>query len=290
MSLTRNIGSSLTVDVRYIGTLSRKQMSSVNLNSVNMYAKTGGKTLFDLLSAVRRGENPVELDNMFMGLGISNATAVGKTNSSGVYQTAGAQMRAATAVYTPSYATVASSLANGNFSDLAAWIGRGNIATNNNPGKTNPVYTAGNLLRYNGFPENWIYTNPQYSSVTWNGNLDHANYHSMQTQVTLRPTHGLSLSATWTWSRNLGIRNVQDPRNRAVDFGLLNTHRTHALTTYGTFDLPFGPNRTLFSNVNPSVAGTHNRRMAAELGAHHADGPAGLFPCQNVVVGQWNSE
>jgi hypothetical protein len=36
---------------------------------------------------------------------------------------------------------------------------------------------------------------------------------------------------------------------------LLNTHRTHALTTYGTFDLPFGPNRTLFSNVNPSVLG-----------------------------------
>jgi hypothetical protein len=255
MSLTRNIGSSLTVDVRYIGTLSRKQMSSVNLNSVNMYARTGGKTLFDLLSAVRRGENPVEMDRMFMGLGISNPTPVGSTNSSGVYQTAGAQIRAATAVYTPSFATVAASLANGNFSDVVAWIGRGNIATNNNPGKTNPVYTAGTLLRYNGFPENWIYTNPQYSSVTWNGNLDHANYHSMQTQVTLRPTHGLSLSATWTWSRNLGIRNVQDPRNRAEDFGLLNTHRTHAITTYGTFDLPFGPNRTLFSNVNPSVLG-----------------------------------
>ena len=57
MSLTRNIGSSLTVDVRYIGTLSRKQMSSVNLNSVNMYAKTGGKTsVRSALEQCARGE------------------------------------------------------------------------------------------------------------------------------------------------------------------------------------------------------------------------------------------
>jgi hypothetical protein len=117
------------------------------------------------------------------------------------------------------------------------------------------TYTAGGVLRYNGYPENFIYTNPQYSAVTWNGNLDHANYHSMQTQVTLRPTHGLSLSATYTWSRNLGMLAYMDPTNRAPDYGLLNTHRSHAVTTYGTYDLPFGPNRMLFSNVNPSVVG-----------------------------------
>jgi hypothetical protein len=220
-----------------------------------MYAKTGGKTLFELLSAVRRGEDPVELDNMFMGLGISSDSPVGSINSSGVKVTAGAQLRAASGVYTPSWNTVQASLANGNFADLAGWLATANLNPSYNPGLSNQTYTAGSLLRYNGYPENWLYTNPQYSSVTWNGNLDHANYHSMQTQVTLRPTHGLSLSATWTWSRNLGIRNVQDPRNRAVDFGLLNTHRTHAITTYGTYDLPFGPNRMLFSNVNPSVLG-----------------------------------
>jgi len=124
-----------------------------------------------------------------------------------------------------------------------------------NPGLANQPYTAGGVLRYNGYPENFIYTNPQYSSVLWNGNLDHANYHSMQTQVTLRPTHGLSLSATYTWSRNLGMLGYTDHRDRAADYGLLNTHRSHAVTTYGTYDLPFGPNRLLFSNVNPNVLG-----------------------------------
>ena len=35
MALTRNIGSNMTLDVRYIGTLSRKQVGILNLNSAN---------------------------------------------------------------------------------------------------------------------------------------------------------------------------------------------------------------------------------------------------------------
>ena len=35
LSLTRNIGPSVTVDVRYVGTLSRKQIGSFALNSVD---------------------------------------------------------------------------------------------------------------------------------------------------------------------------------------------------------------------------------------------------------------
>jgi hypothetical protein len=152
--------------------------------------------------------------------------------------------------------TVRENLADGNFAGVAGALATMNINTKWNPTvPANATYTAGGVLRYNGYPENFIYTNPQYSSVTWNGNLDHANYHSMQTQVTLRPTHGLSLSATYTWSRNLGMLGYTDLRNRAADYGLLNTHRSHAVTTYGTYDLPFGPNRMLLSNVNPSVLG-----------------------------------
>jgi hypothetical protein len=46
-----------------------------------------------------------------------------------------------------------------------------------------------------------------------------------------------------------------DPRDRDADYGLLNTHRSHAVTTYGTYDLPFGPNRQIASGVNPSTWG-----------------------------------
>jgi hypothetical protein len=71
----------------------------------------------------------------------------------------------------------------------------------------------------------------------------------MQTQVTLRPTHGLNFQASYTWSRNLGDRgDGTDPLNRALDYGVLGSNRKHTLTTYGTYNLPLGPNGYVFRN------------------------------------------
>jgi len=77
----------------------------------------------------------------------------------------------------------------------------------------------------------------------------------MQIQATLRPTKGLSFSGTYTLSRNLGSLGYIDYFNRNLDYGLLNAHRSHAFTSYGTYDLPFGPNRQFFSSVSPGVLG-----------------------------------
>jgi len=245
MSLTRNVGSNMTVDVRYIGTLSRKQTGSVNLNASNAW----DNGLFDLFRRARAGEDPVELDKMFMGLSLVQGYApVGTVDGQGNYQTGAMHLRANTSTQ--------SNLANGNFIGVAGSLATMNINPTWNPGVTaNTPYTAGGVLRYNGFPENYIYTNPQFTNATWTGNMNHANYHSMQVQVTLRPTHGFSFSGTYTWSRNLGMLGQTDPRNFALDYGLLNTNRSHAVTTYGTFDLPFGPNRILFSDVSPNLLG-----------------------------------
>jgi hypothetical protein len=76
--------------------------------------------------------------------------------------------------------------------------------------------------------------------------MNHTNYHSLQGQVTLRPMHGLNFTATYTWSRNLGIREITDPINRAADYGILGNHRSHMLTTYGTYNLPLGSSGYLF--------------------------------------------
>jgi hypothetical protein len=76
----------------------------------------------------------------------------------------------------------------------------------------------------------------------------------MQTQVTLRPTHGLNFQATYTWSRSLGMNAVTDPFNRAFDYGITAGHRSHTLTTYGTYNLPFaGPNGYLFRDSSAWV-------------------------------------
>ena len=63
----------------------------------------------------------------------------------------------------------------------------------------------------------------------------------MQAQVTLRPTRGLSFQTTYTWSRNLGVGgSYTDHRDRAEDYQLTRSHRSHSFTTYGSYMLPFG--------------------------------------------------
>ena len=63
--------------------------------------------------------------------------------------------------------------------------------------------------------------------------LGFSNYHSLQTQVTLRPTHGISYQATYTWSKNLGIEGntvgtyYTDPTNRRADYTYAGSHRSH---------------------------------------------------------------
>jgi len=61
MALTRQIGSSLTIDVRYIGTLSRKQIGTKNLN-VNNWVSNQLKEAFN---AARAGQSSALLDDLY---------------------------------------------------------------------------------------------------------------------------------------------------------------------------------------------------------------------------------
>src|SRR6185503_6432319 len=129
---------------------------------------------------------------------------------------------------------------------------------------------AGSVIRCNGFPENFVVTNPQFSNITYNTNLGSNNYHSMQAQISMRPYHGVSLQATYTWSKNLGLQNcctgpsnggqsgnfggLTDPLNRNLDYTLTGDDRTHILKTNGTFELPIGPNKLLLGNSSGPLA------------------------------------
>ena len=69
LSVTRNLTSKLTLDLRYIGTLSRKLPSNMDLNAPN-FLYNGLKEAFD---AARRGGESTLLDQMFKGLNIAGA-------------------------------------------------------------------------------------------------------------------------------------------------------------------------------------------------------------------------
>ena len=267
LSVTRSVSSRLTVDLRYIGTLSRKQWDPVvNINQPN-FLYNGLKEAFDAARAgIDSSPALTVLEDMFRGINVAGSGCttptgattpcgpVGTTNSAGVLQTAGMHLRANT--------TLRGNLANGNYNALAASLNTLNYAAASNP--TLPVIptgVVGTVLRQNGSPENFIVTNPQFGAVNNLTNVYSNNYHSLETQVTMRPVHGVSFQTTYTWSKNLGTgqagglgASYTTLADRHADYSLQSDSRTHDFRTNGTFALPMGPNKLFLSNSSGTLA------------------------------------
>jgi len=108
-------------------------------------------------------------------------------------------------------------------------------------------------MRFNGSPENFIVTNPQFGNLFMIASVNSNNYHSLEAQVTVRPMHGLSMQSTYTWSKNLGIQyavgsTYTNPVDRHSDYGPLADTRVHDFRTNGTFTLPVGPGKKLLGH------------------------------------------
>jgi hypothetical protein len=84
---------------------------------------------------------------------------------------------------------------------------------------------------------------PQFTSVSAYTTNGMSIYHSFQSQLTRRFTHGASLTAAFTWSKSMDASqylNVSDPRPW---YGLSANDRTLRFATSGIYELPFGPGR-----------------------------------------------
>ena len=172
LDLTRNVGRNLTVDVKYIGTLSRKLYGSINLNSPN-FLFNGLKEAFD--AARSGGESPL-LDQMFNGINLVGGTGTGAvgTTVNGVLQTGAGQLRAASA------SSLRNNLANGNYVALANSLYTLNYNTTlagNTSLPVIPTGVQGAVLRQNGFAENFIAASPQFSSRDF---ADESRQHQLQ--------------------------------------------------------------------------------------------------------------
>src|SRR5262249_29386900 len=133
-------------------------------------------------------------------------------------------------------------LANGNVQGFADYL-------NQNSSFTGEI---GGLLRRAALPENFIVTNPQFGSRTFGGaaivgNLNNSTYHSMQLAVTKRLSQGFTNQTTYVWSRSIGT-TIVDPRYRSTKT-LQNFHRTQAIRSNGTWQLPFGSNQLFLGSA-----------------------------------------
>jgi hypothetical protein len=240
------------VDLRYLGTLGRKQWNVQLQTNQSNFLYNGLKEAFD---AARSGGESVLLNNIFNGINIAgNGFGPVGTSLNGVQQTGALHLRQDT--------RFRSNLANGNDQALADSLNTLNYVTTVTGNQNLPAIPAGvqgQVLRHNLFPENFIKTNPQFSAAHMIASLNSNNYHSMQAGVTLRPTRGIRVQSTYTWSKNLGVfgevgRTYTDPADRHADYALLPDSRNHDFRTNGTFSLPIGPNQWFLSNSTGAAA------------------------------------
>ena len=144
------------------------------------------------------------------------------------------------------------------------------------------VAGSGAAIPLRCFPEDWLISNPQFSSITYNTNLGHTNYHSLQVSVTTRPIHGISSQSTWTWAKSMYLPTdgYFDPAQRNLNFGAQNIN-AHSLRMNGTIELPIGPGKLLFANSSGILARILERWQTSFIANMSSGSPASLNPGQN---------
>ena len=283
LSLTRSLNRYLTLDVRYIGTLSRKALGNMpnapsgagyvagtmNLNTPNYYhnglfdellklrsGRCGNRDCdlrtvadFPLLNTVIPWKGQLDLNGYMQDTASLYAVYSGGTlidDLSGAEQLLYHQFDN---IARGAFQSVVNNLATADYSSVLTGAGKRTT-------RPSTETASGQVLKNHGAPTNLIYNNPQYERVNVFTNYGKSNYHSMQAQLTMRPWHGLNLQATWTWSRNLGRgADILDYREDSPyyferEYGVTNQHRLHSLNTYGSYTLPFGANGFLFKNAS----------------------------------------
>jgi hypothetical protein len=219
VELQRELMSNLTLEIRYVGTKGTKLYSTIDLNSPN----TIENGILDAFRLTAAGLDAPLFNSMLQGFNLS----LGPINGSSVTGSASLRNFAATRTF----------LANGNPAGLANYLAR------NNPAGGSP----GDYIRTNGYPENFVLTNPQLGQALLFTNPNNSTYHSLNVAVTKRLTHGLTNQSTYTWSRTINT-SIVNPRERG-NKTLSAQHRTHDFRSNGTFELPFGPGRSWLSNA-----------------------------------------
>ena len=269
MSLTRNIGRNLTVDVRYIGTFGRNQITGTNINNTN-YVNSYGYNLADELNKVRRGESSRLIDSLLPGVATQTTNPItGIVTGTGAYGSNAALYGLTGSQQLRHNNGGGQNLTLVNYSSIADTLATGNGGYGSASGESGRIFRHGCLPEQREYPNgdmtdhvnnrclyhaplNFFRANAQSGAATYQSNLTLSNYHSMQAQVTLRPTHGLNFQATYTWSRalsNSGWTNYLGERN----YNLTGQHRSHALNIFGSYDLPLGPRGFLFKESSSVV-------------------------------------
>jgi len=102
---------------------------------------------------------------------------------------------------------------------------------------------------------------PTLGDITYQAQVFNSNYNALQTSLRRRSKNGLTLLASYTFSKAMdqnsttnnsttgSQRTPQDTKNFRADWGLADYHRTHQFSASFNYDLPFGRGRGFFGDA-----------------------------------------
>ena len=291
LSVTRTLPKKMVLDVRWVGTLARKQAGNLNLNTVNVFYNP---ELLDALERTRKGENVDLFDKMFAGLDLNTAAGYGPIGTctalagapADAYCPAGTvRERGSEHLRRWQAGGTAANLANGNYAGVIATLLGTNAPQGGYYGVTGgtglptgitsfptgisaTVATASQTvctiparrLRRQTFgsgasPRITLQQTPQLNPATYNSNLGRSSHHQLQVQYTMRDTAGFSFQSTYTWAKAMQIPGAgySDPLQRNLD-RRRGQEAPHSFRMNGQIELPIGPNKLLFGNTSGWIA------------------------------------
>jgi len=263
VSLERQLTSSLSLAVRYVGNHSTSMPGGFSLNTTNVFEN--GIAAATVLTA--QGGNSPLFNQLFQGVTFPGIGTVGPnlTGSQALLQ------------YSGTYGNFAGNSAGG----MASFL---NTSQALGPAGTTPA--KGWLIANGGFSPNFVVVNPQFSGVTDECSCLNALYNSGVVEVIKRFSHGLVFNANVTWAKSMSLNGFGlDPRDWSAQREPGGQQFTWKAS--GTYALPFGRGEH-WMNATSGVAGVVDKILGNwQYGAifTHASGSYLSFTCSGNPTG-----
>jgi hypothetical protein len=245
--MTRSIGKSMALEVRYVGTRGHGDWSDLNYNEFNIVEN-------GFLSEFRQAQK-----NLQANIAAGRGNTFAYTGAAGTaplpiflaYYNAQPSANAGnTALYT------GASWTNSTFLGFLSPLNPApfSFASNNGTNGLQGNATFRNSAITAGLPANFFVANPSVSNANVRTNLDDTYYNSMQMELRRRFSQGLQFQTSYVFGKGyqsnfFSFRKPEKWRRDTGDPGDL----THQLKGNVVYDLPFGRGRHFGGNVNGTM-------------------------------------
>ena len=230
VSLEREVSSTFTVAVRYVGNKSTHLPGGYDLNWPNVFENG----ILDATTVTAQGGNAALFDRILNGVNVPGVGVVDGKNITGSQ---------ALRAYTGTFNFLASNSA----AALASFF---NTTLSLQPTAT---ATRGGVLANANLPANFVSVNPQYNRASFTCACLNAFYNSVDFELRKRLSSGITFQQNFVWAKNMQLNGTsRNARNWNLD-------RTEGGQKYtykasGTYQLPVGKGQQ-FLNATSGVAG-----------------------------------